>query len=112
MSGTNRDRLLALWGKYPSIMNDCASIFARTLDLSEDKMAKAYAIQISHPTALENKKRELKALFSDPDLDWLEFGFNDDYELMCDETAEDARNFIIRQMWEVVFPKLELPKLQ
>jgi len=53
---------------------------------------------------LNGLRAELKTLLEDQNADWIELLDNDEFEVYSANSNEDARQFVITNIWHVMFP--------
>lgn len=56
---------------------------------------------------LEGLKQELSALYLDPGTDWIRLLQNEQDEIYAASDQEEAREFVTKRIWNVLFPEEE-----
>lgn len=88
---------------YPIISRILRTFFNSEDGLSEDVSINLYANSVSSSEIFDELKRELKLAFSDSGLSWLRLLSNEDYEVYCADTEDEAFQYARRILWVPIF---------
>jgi len=89
--------------KYPIISRMLRTIFNSEDGLSEDVATRMYIRAASAEGVVDALKSELESAFSDANLSWQDMLANDDYEVYCADTEEEASQYAKRILWLPIF---------
>lgn len=89
--------------RYPIIVRMLRTIFNSEDGLSEDVATRMYIRAATTEGCTDALKLELESAFSDANLSWQNVLSNDDYEVYCADSEEDARLYAKKILWLPVF---------
>jgi hypothetical protein len=90
--------------QYPRLKNILTSVFSIDVGLSESQEKAALNTAASNEEWKAAIKEELLGLLSDSEISLIEFLENDEYEAYPADDEEEAKEFIITRIWDVLFP--------
>lgn len=89
--------------KYPIIVRMLKTLFNSEDGLSEDVSIGLYVRTASSEGVVDALKSELESAFSDTSLSWRQMLANDDYEVYCADTEDEASQYVRRILWAPMF---------
>lgn len=89
---------------YPSIRNLLTSIFSVDVGLEEKDEMAALERVLSDPAQRAEIEEELRQLFQDDSISWSELLENDEYVVYPADDEEDAKEYVVENLWNRVFP--------
>lgn len=90
--------------KYDAIHNLLISIFSVDIGLDEAEETAALSRVLNDPLQKKEIEKQLRALFEDPNVSWVNLLDNNDYTVYPADDDEDAKEFVIDILWNKVFP--------
>jgi hypothetical protein len=90
--------------QYPRLKNILTSVFSIDVGLSESQEKAALIRAASNEEWKAAIKEELLGVLSDSEISLIEFLENDEYEAYPADDEEEAKEFIITRIWDVLFP--------
>jgi lipopolysaccharide assembly outer membrane protein LptD (OstA) len=94
---------------YPSLRNLLISIFSVDVGLNETEEVAAFERVLSDNSQRREIEVELRQLFQDGVVSWVEFLENDEYVVYPADDEEDAKEYVVENLWNRVFPDIEAP---
>jgi hypothetical protein len=94
---------------YPSLRNLLISIFSVDVGLSESEEAEALERVLADISQRKEIEDELRQLFQDEAVSWVELLENDEYVAYPADDEEDAKEYVIEYLWSRVFPDITAP---
>ncbi len=94
---------------YPSLRNLLISIFSVDVGLEESDEIAALERVLSDPIQKAEIESELKQLFKDKSISWSELLENEEYVVYPADDEEDAKEYVIENLWNRVFPNETTP---
>lgn len=94
---------------YPAIRNLLISIFSVDVGFEESDEIAALERVLCDPAQRADIKEELRQLFQDDSTSWIELLENDDYVVYPADSEDDAKEYVIEHLWNVVFPGEKAP---
>ncbi|QMV15560.1 hypothetical protein [Vibrio spartinae] len=94
---------------YPSLRNLLISIFSVDVGLEESDEIAALERVLSDPIQKAEIESELKQLFKDKSICWSELLENEEYVVYPADDEEDAKEYVIENLWSRVFPNETTP---
>lgn len=89
---------------YPSLRNLLISIFSVDVGLEESDEIAALDRVLSDGSQREEIEAELRQLFQDEAISWSEFLENDEYVVYPADDENDAKEYVVDNLWNRVFP--------
>jgi hypothetical protein len=90
--------------QYPRLRNILTSVFSIDVGLSESQEKSALIRAASSEEWKAAIKNELLGVLSDNEISLVEFLENKEYEAYPADDEDEARDFIITRLWNVLFP--------
>lgn len=94
---------------YPAIRNLLISVFSVDVGFDESDELAALERVLGDPAQRAEIKEELRQLFQDELTSWIELLENDDYVVYPADSEDDAKEYVIEHLWNVVFPGEKTP---
>jgi hypothetical protein len=94
---------------YPSIRNLLISIFSVDVGLEESEELAALERVLSDSAQRAEIEQELRQLFHDDSISWSELLENDEYVVYPADDEEDAKDYVVENLWNRVFPEEAAP---
>lgn len=94
---------------YPFLKNLLISIFSVDVGLEENSEIATLERILSNPSQKLKIEEELKRLFQDTTISWPDLLDNDEYVVYPADNEDDAKKYIIDNLWRKVFPHNQTP---
>lgn len=94
---------------YPFLKNLLISIFSVDVGLEESSEIAALGRVLSNPSQKLKIEEELRQLFQDTTISWSDLLDNDEYVVYPADNEDDAKKYIIDNLWSRVFPNNPAP---
>jgi hypothetical protein len=87
------------------IENLLSTVFSSDVGLSDSAISRALADIIANPDKRElyGLRDELKKMLNSEQTDWINLLDNDKFEVVMTESQEEARQFIVDNVWQPLF---------
>ena len=95
--------------RYPRIWNALAVYFSTNSPYGYSEGRLLFEDELTRDAYREHLFQELLEMFQDKEVDWLELLNNVDYEVDDEITREEAKTFIVEEIWGRVSPAADLP---
>lgn len=90
--------------KYPTLRNLFISIFSVDVGLDKSEEIAALERVLSDPVQRKEIEEELRLIFNDVSISWIELLENDEYVVYPADDEDDAREYVEECLWNRVFP--------
>ncbi|NOZ54346.1 MAG: hypothetical protein GXP08_14650 [Gammaproteobacteria bacterium] len=94
---------------YPSLKNLFISIYSVDVGLEESEEKAALDRVLSDHAQRKEIEGELKQLFKDEAISWVELLENDEYVVYPADDEDDAKGYVIDSLWSRIFPNEPAP---
>jgi hypothetical protein len=95
---------------YPSIRNLLISVFSVDVGLEENEEIAALERVLSDESQRTEIEYELRQLFQDKNISWMELLENDEYVVYPADDEDDAKEYVIAALWNRVMPTESIPE--